>query len=288
MDKNDPARPFLVLAHHRSGSNFVNDLLQAHPCIDCINEPFSMHTPFFRQCDLEPWTAADFDARYLHRSLAPHDALRDFLAELRQHLLNSGRWRTLGFKETGLFSKLQWMQAFIPSLRVVFVRRDPHAIVSSVLRSGLADLWHYRSKVPPAFRALWPHYASDASEDERDAELAAMSIAVRYALAQRTLQAFEHVAVRLEDFLCTPETQLRTICGFLGHAVHRDQLDFLDERQAVSRGGRYSSFRSRVDVQRSWRAHLTPRQIAVTDAVMDAAGATVCTGTAPAPDVRHA
>jgi LPS sulfotransferase NodH len=41
MDAKDAAAPFLILAHHRSGSNFLNDLVQAHPCVDCINEPFT-------------------------------------------------------------------------------------------------------------------------------------------------------------------------------------------------------------------------------------------------------
>jgi len=49
----DLRAPFLLLAHHRSGSNLLNDLLQAHPCIECLNEPFSMHTPFFREHDLQ-------------------------------------------------------------------------------------------------------------------------------------------------------------------------------------------------------------------------------------------
>ena len=66
---NDGRAPFLVLAHHRSGSNFLNDLLQAHPCIECLNEPLSMHTRFFRDCDLARWTHEDFDPRWLHRSL---------------------------------------------------------------------------------------------------------------------------------------------------------------------------------------------------------------------------
>jgi hypothetical protein len=272
MDTNDLVPPFLVLAHHRSGSNFLNDLVQAHPRVDCINEPFSMHTPFFRDHDLAPWTGADYDGCRLHPSLAPHGALRTFLSDLRRHLLQSSRQRTLGFKETGLFGKLGWVQAYMPSLRLVFVKRDPRAIVSSVLRSGLMDLWRYRQLVPPAFMSLCPGYRSIATGAERDAELAAMSVAVRYVLAQRSLAMFRHYTFWLEDFMHRPRHHLHELCDFLGIEVHADQLDFLHQRQRITRGGLYSSFRARHDVQEAWREHLGARQIAVVDAVLEAAG----------------
>ena len=272
MDATVSPAPFLVLAHHRSGSNFLNDLVQAHPRVDCINEPFSMHTPFFRHCDLEPWTAADFDPRWLHRSLAPHEPLREFLCELRQHLLHSSARRLVGFKETGLFGKLEWLKAFVPSLRVVIVKRDPRAVVSSVLRSGLMSLWRYGELVPRAFHALWPGYASQAGAAERDAELAAMSVAVRYRLAEQCAGLSETHAFWLEDFMREPVPHLRRLCDFLGIDVHPLQSSFLAERQCVSRGGRYSSFRTRVDVNVGWRRSLEPRQVAAVDAVMAFAG----------------
>ena len=69
MKPNESHPPFFVMAHHRSGSNFLNDLLQQHSGIECLNEPLSMHTRFFREHDLALWTAADFDTVLLHGSL---------------------------------------------------------------------------------------------------------------------------------------------------------------------------------------------------------------------------
>lgn len=276
MEQNDDARaPFLVLAHHRSGSNFLNDLLQSHPCIECINEPLSMHTRFFINCDLVPWSGDDFDPCGLHAGLDGHDTLRAFLSDMRRYLLQSSRWRVVGFKETGLFGKLEWLKAFLPGLKVLFLKRDPRAIVSSVLRSGLTEFWMYPSLVPPVFRDLFPDYASrvdPADSATRAAELAAMSVAARYALAERSIGLFEHQVLDLDEFIQEPARRLDALFGFLGAEPHAQPLSFLAQRQSLSRGGTFSSFRSGEEVRDAWRNRLSPRQIEAVDAVMRAAG----------------
>jgi hypothetical protein len=272
----DGARaPFMILAHHRSGSNFLNDVLQAHPCMECLNEPLSMHTPYFRQCDLQPWSATEFDASDLHPSLAAHPALRDFLVDFRDYLARSNTARVLGFKETVLFGKLDWLKAFLPALKIVFLRRDPRAIVSSVLRSNLTRLWNYPELVPPAFMRRWPHYERRAGPSDAEtaaAEVAAMSVAVRYELARCSLDAFDHRVVALEDLMHAPQRQLPAVAEFLGVPIDEAQLSFLTERQSATRGGVFSSFRSQGDVNDTWRRHLTPRQLAAVEAVLQAAG----------------
>lgn len=264
--------PFLVLAHHRSGSNFLHDLLQAHPCIECINEPLSMHTRFFRACDLVRWSADDHHPEHLHVSLARQAELRAFLLEMRALLHGSSSARVVGFKETVLFGKLEWLAAFMPTLRVVFLTREPHAIVSSVLGTELGEFWGYRERVPRAFSERFPGYTSRAADDaERDAEIAAMSVAVRYELARRALPLFEHHVVALEDVLRDPHRALRELDGFLGVDVHPEQLAFLQRRQTVSRGKEFSSFRTPDDVQAGWRRRLTKRQVDLIDGVLFAA-----------------
>src|SRR5205085_5780827 len=104
--------------------------------------------------------------------------LRSYLLEMRQYLLKSSSQRVIGFKETALFGKLEWLKEFLPSLKIVFLQRDTRAIVSSVLRSGLTEFWLYRNLVPKAFRELCPNYRGvDAGDmSGSDAELAAMSV----------------------------------------------------------------------------------------------------------------
>jgi hypothetical protein len=264
--------PYLLLAHHRSGSNFLNDLLQAHPQLECVNEPLSMHTPYFRTCDLAPWGGDEFDARLLHPSLRPHPELRAFLGDLRDYLGRSSNGRVIGFKETVLFGKLEWLSRFLPTLKVVFLKRDPRAIISSVLRSNLTGLWNYAELVPPAFLKLFPSYESRhaGTAAVAAAETAAMSVAVRYALAHRTLGHFQHLVIHLDQVTREPQACLEELTRFLGVGPHPAQLRFLHERRTASRGGPFSSFRRQEDVEDTWRQHLQPEQIRVIEDVLSA------------------
>jgi hypothetical protein len=273
MKPTDPRAPFLVMAHHRSGSNFLNDLLQKHPCIECLNEPLSMHTRFFRERDLALWHADDFDPDLLHACLADHAALRAYLLELRQYLLQSNSGRIIGFKDTCLFGKLGWLKAFMPNLKIIFLRRDPRAIVSSVLRSELAGFWRYADLVPPAFAQVCPGYTSrvDASDiPALAAETVAMSVAARYELARQTLDLFAHRTLDLDDLMRNPRQCLQLLADFLGVEPDPEQMSFIITRQRESRGGLFSSFRAPVDVEGAWRAHLSVRQIEAIDDVMQA------------------
>ena len=275
MNEHSVRCPYFVLAHHRSGSNFLNDLLQSHPRIECINEPFSMHTPHFRQCDLVPWTQSEFDPELLHRSLAEQITLRAYLFEFREYLRQSSATRVIGFKDTVLFGKLEWLKAFMPSLKILFLKRDPRSIVSSLLRSNLLAFWNYAELVPPAFGLLFPHYRSAVApmdEATKAAEVAAMSVAVRYALAQRSIGLFEHKVLWLDELARQPQAGLAALAGFLGVEPHPAQLAFLQQRQAASRGGAFSSFRTREDVEHTWSRHLQPAQVRVVDDVLRAAG----------------
>lgn len=271
----DPRAPFLLLAHHRSGSNLLNDLLQAHPCIECLNEPFSMHTPFFREHDLQPWAAGDFEPRRLHRQLPDGDDLRPFLHAFRDYLDCANADRVIGFKETGLFGKLAWLQAFMPRLKLVLLWREPRAIVSSVLRSGLIDFWDYRELVPPAFQRLFPQAPPPGGaigSREELASLAAMSVATRYELARRALSGFEHFIVGLDAVVQRPAETLGALARFLGVAPHPGPLQFLQGRQAASRGGTFSSVREPAGVSRGWQQHLAAPELAAIDRVLGAAG----------------
>lgn len=274
MAVGDPRAPYFLLAHHRSGSNFLNDLLQSHRCLECFNEPFSMHTGFFLPRDLREWTGDEYVDQELHPELAPHPGLREYLHELRDYVMLSTSSRVIGFKDTLLFDKLSWLKAFMPTLKIILLRRDPHAIVSSVLRSRLTDFWAYSHVVPQAFRAVFPAYVSRAQGGDpavAAAEVAAMSVATRYAMAARCLGLFEHREVQLERLLGHPRETLDMLEDFLGVAPDDGPLRFLDDHFASDRGGMFSSYRQRQSVLEGWRRHLSPSQVAVIDDVMQCA-----------------
>lgn len=270
----DRRSPFLVMAHHRSGSNFLNDVLQSCAGIECLNEPLSMHTRFFREHDLAPWGADDHDPALLHASLRDDETVRRFLLELKAYLGQSRRGRVIGFKDTCLFGKLGWLKAFLPDLRVIFLRRDPRAIVSSVLRSKLATLWSYPELVTGAFMREVPGYVSRVARGDaamRTTEVVAMSVALRYELARRCLHHFEHLSVELADISREPARVVAQLVSFLGaEAAGGDAAAFIRARQAETRGGLFSSYRSLDDVENGWREHLGEAQLALIAEVQEA------------------
>lgn len=265
--------PYLLLAHHRSGSNFLTDLLQAHPQVECLNEPFSMHAPFFRAHDLQPWSAAEFDAQRLHPSLPACGELHDYLQALRRYLAGTSPARVIGFKETGLFGQLDWLRAYLPGLKLVFLWRDPRAIVSSVIRSELVGFWRYRELVPPAFARLFPHRASlalAASQTTDVATLAAMSVVVRYELARRALGAFKHLVLGLDAVAREPAQALDAITRLLGIEPHPSPMQFALARGTTNRGGTFSSFRDPTEVSLRWQAHLRRAEVDAIERVLQA------------------
>lgn len=263
--------PFLVLAHHRSGSNFLNDLLQTHPRLECLNEPLSMHAPFFLEHDLEPWPAAAFDPVRLHPSLAADAELVSYLQALRTYLYASRAERVIGFKETVLFGQLGWVQRWLPGLKVIFLWRDPRAVVSSVLRSGLMGFWRYEELVPPAFARLFPAACLPTAVAGSPAGLAAMSVVVRGELARRSLACFDHLVLRLENVLHEPAAAIGALTGFLDVEPHPNPLGFLHRRRSASRGGMFSSFRDPAEVMLRWQHHLDARELAAVEQVLHAA-----------------
>jgi hypothetical protein len=259
-----------VAAHHRSGSNFLTDLLQKHDALECVNEPLSMHTRLFRQQDLAVWDREDFDPHLLHRSLLNEPGIHSYLLELRQYLWKSRAGRVIGFKDTCLFGKLGWLKAFIPDLKIIFLRRDMRAIVASALRSKLVGFWSYVDLVPPAFDRVFPGYCSsvDASDSAAHAaELVAKSVAVRYELARQTLGLFDHCVVELGELLTAPDVCLARLAEFLDVPSAAGPLHFLQARRIQTRGGTFSSFRTADDVEMTWARYLTPTQVWAVEAV---------------------
>lgn len=250
--------PFLIIGHHRSGTNFLGELIQRNPVVACANEPFSMHTDFFRDNDLRPWSAAEYDQAVLHPELYPHPKIVLFLQELRKWLGSAPEGCRRGFKETLLYEKLPWLGTYLPGLRIIHLVRDPRAVAASVLNVPEADqLWKYSVTVPRYLEEQLGHPPGRALDPF---ELCVRSIGIRWELARQSLAAFEHITVRLEDLVEHPEDALGPLMKFLDLEPTREQQDFITDSQQSSRGGRYSSYRSRDAVLNSWRSRLTDAQ----------------------------
>ena len=250
----------MILSHHRSGSNFLQELLQHHPHLTVISEPFSMHTDVFRGIDLVPWDAYDYEEPLLHRYLREYPHTVDLLNDLRNYLLCPFPGHSRGIKETLLFEKMLWLRCYLPTLKVILLVRDPRAVVYSVIRHNLHELWQYGMTIP--------RYLRDSGEDQpttdcdlrTPVQLCAWSWKFRYQLAQRHLRNFESVTIRLEDLFSSPERHLESVMGFLQSKSHPHQWEFLRYSHTESRGEVYSTVRSTEHVLEAWKRGLADEE----------------------------
>ncbi len=246
--------PFLILSHHRSGSNFLNELIQQHSQFTTINEPLSMHTRFFRDQDLIRWEAADYHPDYLHPSMKDKPQLIEFLKGLRDWLLSPYPSHTRGIKETLLFDKLQWLNRYLPSLKIIFLIRDPRAVAASIMRRNMYDsIWKYSLTIPRYMRA----YHAKRLEQPTLPELFIYSWKIRYELARQHSHLFEHQFIRLEDVMRYPERSLSAIMNFLGVEPEEQQMAFLNQSQRETRGETFSPYRASEEVMNLWRQVLS-------------------------------
>ena len=244
---------FLVLAHHRSGSNFLTEVLERHPKVTIVNEPFSMHTQAFKEVDLIRWETQP-PVEFVD---AERGAI-SFAEELFNLLRSTSRGLVRGFKETMLFEKLRWVSSQLPGLRLILGVRDPRAVVNSVLRHPNWQDWLYHASVPRYCTQI------ETGRTWDPITLISTSWAIRYYEALTFLRgaSVPHVIVRLEDLIRQPEIELDSIMNLLGLDVDRAQGDFINKSSSRDRGGLYSPYRERASVLHGWRTGLKPTQAA--------------------------
>ncbi len=245
---------FLVLSHHRSGSNFLTDTLQQHDCLTVIDEPLSMHTGIFPELDLVRWTAEEYDEEVLHHALTRAPVAQRFVRDLFDYLRSAPPGRGRGFKETILFEKLPWLHRALPAIRVIHLVRDPRAVVHSLLRLPMRKQWRYERSVPFYARTYGDVTLDLRSDNELDRCIS--SWLIRHREAVTWLSRFGYVTVRLEDIVRSPDGELHRLMGFLGFEVRPRQLDFIARSQSESRGGPYSTFRHRDEILHAWETGL--------------------------------
>ena len=245
--------PFMILSHHRSGSNFLTDLMQANEGVECISEPLSMHTDF-RRFDLQLWTGEEFVPSHFHAHLHDAPGTAAFIRRLRDWLYDAPATMVRGMKETLLFDKLTWCRELLPTIKVVWLVRDPRAVVNSVLRCGLWRFWQYPERVA---RFCREYYGDLTIDPVSPAELTLWSWKVRYALAREHLGHFDHLCVRLEDLVKAPRDELGRIADLVGFGVTPSQELYVSRPNEESRGGTFSTVRRGTEVVDGWMNELS-------------------------------
>jgi hypothetical protein len=250
--------PFALIGHHRSGTNFLTDVLQAHSSVSFIDEPLSMHTRAFPDTDLHRWYAEEFDPAYLHEELRPYPRSTAFFKDLVAYLSRAQRGQVRGFKETLLFEKIPWLKAAVPALRLVHVVRDPRAVVASLLKHDVDRQWGYADRLAEYF-ARHPDSVVEPRLDT-PLERCVTSWRVRQQEFRRCCSVLPVLTVRLEDVVLDDVASLTRIMSFLGLTVEDRQVALRRESERQTRGGMYSTYRLKDDVLDGWRHLLTAEQ----------------------------
>ena len=244
-------KPFLILSHHRSGSNFMCNLLCENSKIECLNEPLSMHTDFFKKNDLIIWKKDEFNKEYLHQSLKQDKLLIDFLKELKE-LINSDN-KIMGFKETLLFEKLDWLKEFIPNLNIVFIVRDPRAIIR---KNMWKNMWGYNLTVK---RHIEKYYDKPIECDYNNPiHLITWSIKIRYDCFIKYKDLFNYKIVRLEDIVNDPFNNMAEVMSFLGTEITKEQCELLNKVYSndEKRGSDFSYYTTKERVLSDWKGKI--------------------------------
>jgi hypothetical protein len=255
----------MVMAHHRSGSNFFGDVLEAHPALACLNEPFTMHTSVFLPRDLIRWGAADYRSDVLHPDLADMSSAVESIKSLAGYTGLPGR----GFKETLGFEKLGWIERVFPGWQVILYVRDPRAVINSVLsRPYMLKKWAYRPLVA-RYRDMYGGELPFEIAYETPVDQLISSWQVRWYEAQRYIAESRErpgglnvTLVQFEDLMADPEATLTRVMRSIGFDVHPNQLQFIeDSHNGPSRGGDYSTVRDPQKVLNAWRGKLSAKEI---------------------------
>lgn len=240
---------FLLLGHQRSGTSYVLDILQTHPLIDTINEPFSMHLDFFRENE-EYWDEKDYDEQYLHRELKDLKPTSLYIRELDKWL-NEDSVYIKGIKETGLIEKFFWLNKVIHFDKIIILIRDFRAISYSVLRRRMdKSWWNYSGR-------LIQYYGYDKSIVQDEVHVTAALIKERMHYIENIINTYPCYVIKLEDLIDYPKESLQKLMDYIGIEMSQRQFDFMKETSTVTRDSAYSNFRTREQVIDAWKTGLS-------------------------------
>lgn len=238
---------FVVLGNQRSGTSYLLDLVNAHPLVDTINEPFSMHLDFFRS-DETKWTGKDYNKDYLHSALCEYPETCNFIREL-ERWLNLDFPKVRGFKETSLFEKYDWMHQVLSFDKTIILVRDFRAVINSVLRRNLHQgWWNYEKR-------LKDYYCYTGSREEH--LLCAELIKLRTDYLIEIIQNNPCHVIKLEDLLNNTSKELDLLMRYIDLEISEEQISFFIETSQETRDSTYSNFRLKKDVVDKWKNDLT-------------------------------
>lgn len=251
-------RPVFVVGPPRSGTTLVRVMLNRHPDLHILNETHLLDLWVHRYPGLTTGDRAAFGAYWAAFRATPEFAYLEVPADdVEARLERRGRWdagavlralletaaevhdvRRAGEKTPDHARFLPELFAAVPDARVVYVLRDPRAVVASEL--GLDRAW-----------------ASDDPEEAAGRWLRCTTPWLRWATDERV------ATLRYEELVTDPGASLERLCGQLGLAPDEGLLADDGGHPAYQHGvhdpwgpldpGGLDAWRERLDVDaRAW------------------------------------
>jgi len=242
-------RPFVVLSHHRCGSNFLVSLLRAHPAITCLTEPLAQHLTIFVERDLQPWAAKP--PRTAATALR-YPFATEHLHELQTWLGNAGPAQVRGFKETRVAEKLAWFETHVSPVLPIVLLRDPRAVAASILaHPELIDYWIPKTQLA--------HTGIPGRQVDADDVVARSALiwAHRYSHLADDLTGRAVLVLHLESLVKDLELNVERINAYL--SIPHDERQLAARNRTLDGGGTYSTLRRPAEVLRRWRSVLSAR-----------------------------
>ena len=299
---NTPSRndaPIFVVGAGRSGTTLMQSLLSAHGRIAVT--PETHFCAIWEQRTGLPVAApgADFEAGWRGYLSSARFADLGVTPERARAVLERGAERTarsalaalmtaygeahgkprVGEKTPGHWRWAPTLLDWFPDARVIVMRRDPRAVVSSKMKASWAP--RYMRFHGTALRRLTRlHVVSSEGQDWADI----------YGRAVPALLSDPRVMlVGYEELAGAPEGIVRDVCAFLGETFEPAMLGDRSDQAAADgpgtasrwggwRAGHLAASRRPVNAAsiEKWKADLTPREVAAIEAmacdVMEAAG----------------
>lgn len=251
----DPA-PIFIVGAPRSGTSLLRNLLNRHPAIGLCDESYYFYYVYARRRAFGDLVEAAARRRLVDRYLAtrrvrrlgiPLDDLASllmregttyagfFTALLRFYATCHGK-RRYGEKTPQHAFFIPTLREWYPRCRIIHLIRDPRDVVGSLLRVP----WGRRNVLVNA--RLW-----------RDCVLA----------AERWRDGGNLLAVRYEQLVADPESELQRLCAFVGEAYCPRMLEPGDAGSPETWWFRRALEPVTTARRGTWRGQLSPRDVAL-------------------------
>lgn len=239
-------KPFLIINHHRSGSNFLCRLIKSNKELRCLNEPLSQHMNVFEEYDL-----ISFDNGYSNEVLTVKEKL--FLKNLKKYMYESPN--IVGFKDTCLYGKMNWVLDEFKGIKVIHLVRNPIAVINSCLRNDMWRQWNYE-EVINRYRKK-----NGLTSISSPLDLCIESWKIRNKLYFEEMQNKEALTIKLESLVLNTEKTLQQLMDYLEAEVSDNQIKMINECYKQKKGKEYSVYRRKEDVISDWKKCLNEEQV---------------------------